>query len=84
MTQETGSSKNRVLTTREKLAEVREAIHDLMVGRISSYQIGRRTITYYKLADLRAYERTLLAELRAEEGDGATIAGAYVTFFDGR
>ena len=85
MTQETGSTRDiMTLTTRERIAEVRAAIHKLAVGRIKSYQLGRRTITYYDIKALKEYLRDLEDQLIAEEGDPALFAGTHVAFFDKR
>ncbi|MCL2495675.1 MAG: hypothetical protein FWE98_08525 [Oscillospiraceae bacterium] len=73
------------LTTREKIAKIRDAIFTLAVGLISSYQIGRRTVSYHSLKELRAYEGDLLLQLQEEERDRQLMPGVTVAFFvDGR
>lgn len=72
------------LTKREMLAQAKRALHELMVGKIKSYQIGRRTITYYSLQELRTYIRDLEAEIAQAEGDDAHLFGASAAFFDRR
>lgn len=84
MMSETGSEADREPTTREKIAAVRRAIHQLMVGRVKSYQIGRRTVTYYDIKELRDYLRDLQRQLAEEEGDPSLLAGTHVAFFDRR
>ncbi len=82
---ETGSEQGtKVKSTREKLVEVEAAIHELMTGKIKSYMIGRRMVTYLNLEDLRRYQRELTAQLRAEGSDGTQIYGSTVSFFDRR
>lgn len=72
------------LSKREMLAQARQALHALMVGRIKSYQIGRRTITYYSLKELQAYIRELEAEIAQEAEDADHLFGASAAFFDRR
>lgn len=72
------------LDKRKMLDDARRALHELICGRIKSYQIGRRTITYYSIKELRDYIRDLEAEIAQEDGDGNHLFGASAAFFDRR
>ena len=76
----TGSIKSK----RERLQEIETAIHELAIGKISSYMMGRRQITYHRLEELRKYRRELLAEIAEDEQDARNMYAAVVSFFDRR
>ena len=84
MMSETGMASDRPLSTREMIAEVKLAIHKLVTGRIKSYQIGRRTITYYSIKELKDYLRDLEEQLAIEEQDPSLMSGVHVAYFDRR
>jgi len=50
-------------TSAERLAIVQDAIDSLISGRVKSYTIAGRTVTYLDLKDLRAQEEMLKAEV---------------------
>jgi len=50
-------------TPAERLQIVRDAIDALITGRVRSYTIAGRTVTYLDLKDLRAQEEMLAAEV---------------------
>lgn len=71
-------------STKERLLAVQAAIHRLVSKRVSSVQIGRRTVSFLDLEKLMKLERQLKAELAAEQGDDGHLFATDVAYFDGR
>jgi len=69
------------MTTEEMLAQVNEAIGDILIAG-QSYRIGSRQLTRADLAELKNLRKTLMQE--SANADADIFAGAYVAIFDGR
>ena len=72
------------MTTREAYAAVSRAIIELATGKVASFQIGSRSVTYVDLKRLRELKAELAQEIRAEETEANLLGGATVAFFDRR
>lgn len=70
------------MSARDMLKEVDNAIVKVLVGG-QSYKIGTRQLTRADLSMLRAMQKELEAQVKAED-DSSFLDNTYVAFFDGR
>lgn len=72
------------MTTREAYDAVSQAIISLATGRVSSFQLGSRSVTFLDIDKLRSLKAELAAELAAEHTGPGLMPGGSVAFFDDR
>jgi hypothetical protein len=69
---------------REMLATVNDAIKKIVSGKVQSYAIGKRNLTYHNLSELRKLRAELINEIAAAETPAGQLTGTGVAVFDRR
>ena len=69
-------------TTAEMLAAVKRALFEIATGKVKTFALGTRSLTFHNLGELRALKRELEQELTDEHTSPDLLSGAKVAYFD--
>ena len=70
------------MNTREAYDAICDAIIALATGRVASFQLGSKSVTYLDIDKLRSLKAELAVELCAEDSDPSHLTGAAVAYFE--